>query len=128
MGKCFLRASSFIFDQIIIKVAGNLDRHKSSDEFDFGSDQTTHLELLALQWRNFFTFELEYLWGQFANLDQILCAASLEVGKGCLMFWGGLDQNSGVHGNGKPPLTYNGENGAAIFLSCFWSDPFYSCR
>ena len=29
-------ASSFIFDRIIIKVAGNQDRHKSSDEFCFG--------------------------------------------------------------------------------------------
>ena len=27
---------SFIFDRIIIKVAGNQDRHKSSDEFNFG--------------------------------------------------------------------------------------------
>ena len=36
MGKWCLHASSFIFDQIIIKVAGNQDRHKSSDEFDFG--------------------------------------------------------------------------------------------
>ena len=30
-------ASLFIFDRIIIKVAGNQDRHKSSDELDFGS-------------------------------------------------------------------------------------------
>ena len=37
MGKWCLHASSFIFDQIVIKVAGNQDRHKSSDEFDFGS-------------------------------------------------------------------------------------------
>ena len=36
MGKWYLHASSFIFDQIVIKVAGNQDRHKSSDEFDFG--------------------------------------------------------------------------------------------
>ena len=36
MGKWCLHASSFIFDRIIIKVAGNQDRHKSSDEFDFG--------------------------------------------------------------------------------------------
>ena len=36
MGKWCLHASSFIFDRIIIKVAGNWDRHKSSDEFDFG--------------------------------------------------------------------------------------------
>ena len=36
MGKWCLHASSFIFDQIVIKVAGNQDGHKSSDEFDFG--------------------------------------------------------------------------------------------
>ena len=35
-------ASSFIFDRIIIKVAGNQDRHIGLDEFDFGPDQTTH--------------------------------------------------------------------------------------
>ena len=42
MGKWCLHACSFIFDRIIIKVAGNQDRHKSSVEFDFGPDQTTH--------------------------------------------------------------------------------------
>ena len=42
MGKCCLHASLFIFDRIIIKVAGNQDRHKSLDKFDFGPDQTTH--------------------------------------------------------------------------------------
>ena len=73
------------------------------------------LELLALEWQKFYTFELEYLWGQLANLDQILCVASLGMGKGCIMFWGILDQNSGVHGNRKPPLTYNGENGVSTF-------------
>ena len=36
MGKWCVHASSFIFDQIVIKVAGNQDRHKSSDEFYFG--------------------------------------------------------------------------------------------
>ena len=36
MGKSCLHANSFIFDRIIIKVAGNQDRHKSLDEFDFG--------------------------------------------------------------------------------------------
>ena len=73
------------------------------------------LELLALEWRKFYTFELEYLWGQLANLDKMLCVASLGVGKGCIMFWGRLDQNSGVHGNRKPSLTYNGENGVSTF-------------
>ena len=42
MGKYCLHASSFIFGRIIIKVAGNQDRHKSSDEFDFGPDKTTN--------------------------------------------------------------------------------------
>ena len=73
------------------------------------------LELLALEWQKFYTFELEYLWSQLANFDQILCVESLGVGKGCIMFWGRLDQNSGVHGNRKPPLTYNGEFGVSAF-------------
>ena len=42
MGKCCLHACSFIFDRIIIEVAGNQDRHKSSVEFAFGPNQTTH--------------------------------------------------------------------------------------
>ena len=73
------------------------------------------LELLALEWRKFYTFELEYLWGRLANLDQILCVASLGLGKGCIMFWGRLDQNSCVYGNRKPPLTFNGKNGVCTF-------------
>ena len=36
MGKWCHDASSFIFDRIIIKIAANQDRYKSSDEFDFG--------------------------------------------------------------------------------------------
>ena len=31
-----------LVDHVIIKVAGNQDKHKSSDVFDFGPDQTTH--------------------------------------------------------------------------------------
>ena len=61
------------------------------------------------------TFKLEYLWSQLANLDQILCVASLGWGKGCIRFWGRLDQNSGFHGNRKPPLTYNVENNVSTF-------------
>ena len=72
-----------------------------------------------------YTFEIEYLWGQLANRDQILCVASLGVGKGCIRFWGRLDQNSGFHGNRKPPLTYNGENDVSAFSRLFFvSDLF----
>ena len=112
MGKYCLHASYFIFDRIIIKVAGNQDRTSLIS----GQIRLLTLELLALEWQKFYTFNLEYLWGQLANLDQILCVASLGVGKGCIMFWGRLDQNSGVHGNRKPPLTYNGENGVSTFF------------
>ena len=63
------------------------------------------------------TFKLEYLWSQLANLDQILCVAILGWGKGCIRFWGRLDQNSGFHGNRKPLLTYNGENDVSTFLA-----------
>ena len=55
------------------------------------------------------TYKLEYLWSQLANLDQILCVASLGWGKGCIRFGGRLDENSGFYDNRKPPLTYNGE-------------------
>ena len=60
-----------------------------------------------------------YLWSQLANLDQILCVASLGWGKGCIRFWGRLDQNSGFHGNRKPPLTYNGKNDVSTFSRLF---------
>ena len=65
------------------------------------------------------TFKPVYLCSQLANLDQILCVASLESGKGCIRFWGRLDQNSGFHGNRKPPLTYNGKNDVSTFSRLF---------
>ena len=74
------------------------------------------------------TFKPVYLWSQLASLDQILCVASLEWGKGCIRFWGRLDQNPGFHGNRKPSLTYNGKNDVTTFSRCFWLDLFYTCR
>ena len=61
------------------------------------------------------TFKLDYLWSHLANLDQILYVASLGWGKGCIRFWGRLDQNSGFHSNRKLPLAYNGENDVSTF-------------
>ena len=69
MGKRFIHASAFIFHRMIIKVAGNQDRHKSSVEFDFRQNQITHLDFwsyLPLSDENF-----------TAHLDKILCVASL---------------------------------------------------
>ena len=66
----------------------------------------------------------EYLWSQLANLDQIICVAWLGWGKGCIRFWDRLDQNSGFHGNRKPPLTYNGENDVSTFSRLFFIRSF----
>ena len=125
MGKWCLHASLFIFDQIIIKVAGNQDRHKSSDEFDFGPDQTTHFGVTCPWMTKILHFRTWISLKSVGQSDQILRVASLGMGKGCIMFWGRLDQNSGVHGNRKPPLTYNGENGVSTFsllllIRSFW--------
>ena len=82
-------------------------------------------ELLALEWWNFYTFELEYLWSQLAKLDQILCVASLAWEKGCIQFKGRLDQNSGFHDNRNFPLTYNWENDVSTFSRLFFIESFF---
>ena len=120
MRKWCLHGSSFIFDRIIIKAAGSQDRHKSLVEFDFGPNQTTHFGVTC-PWvtkiSHFWTWL--YLWSQLASLDQILFVASLGWGKCYIRFWARLDQNSGFHGNRKPPLTYNGEMMSPAFFRLF---------
>ena len=63
-----------------------------------------------------------WTWISLRPVDQsssnFMCSIT-GVRKGCIMFWGWLDQNSGVHGNRKPPLTYNGENGVSTFSRLF---------
>ena len=115
MGKCCLHASSLIFHRIIIKVADNQDRHKSSDEFDFGSGQTTHFGVTCpwmtkhLHFRTWISLRpIGQSWSNF------MCSIT-GVGERLLNVWGRLDQNSGVHGNRKLPLTYNEENGVSTF-------------
>ena len=50
MGKWCLHAGAFIFERIVNKVAGNQDRHKSSDEFDFGPlVSMTHLYVFEMR-------------------------------------------------------------------------------
>ena len=75
MGKWCLHASLFIFDRIIIKVAGNQDRHKSLVKFDFGPNQITHFELLAFSDENF----------TFSNLNISEASWSILI----KFYWGG---------------------------------------
>ena len=104
IGKWCLHAGSFIFDRIIIKVAGSI---------------SGRIRLLTLEWLAWMTKTLHFrTWISLRPVGQswsIYILASLGVREGCIMFWGRLDQNSGVHGNRKPPLTYNGENGVSTF-------------
>ena len=66
------------------------------------------------------TFKLKYLWSQSANLDQILCVASLGWGKCWIRFWGRLDQNSGFHGNRNPQWLIMGKTMSPPFLVFFF--------
>ena len=66
--------------------------------------------------------KLEYLWGQVANVDQILYEASLGWGKGCIRFWDRL------HQNWFPWQQKVGKTMSPPFLCCFLSDFFQTCR
>ena len=115
MGKWCLHASMVIFDWIMVKVAGNQDRHKSSDEFDFGPDQSTHFgvtcpwitEILLLRtwislrpvgqsWSNY----MFGITGDGESLHNVL----RHIGSKLWCPW-----------QLKAPLTYNGENGVSTF-------------
>ena len=79
---------------------------KAQSSLNLGRIRPLILELLALEWRKFHTFELEYLWSQLANLDQILCVASLGWGKGCIRFWARLTWAHWTQVSDRCPLGY----------------------
>ena len=60
MGKWCLHASSLIFDRIVIKVAGNQDRHKSLDEFDFGP--LVSMAHLYIFWSEIWPWHIGHRW------------------------------------------------------------------
>ena len=107
MGKWCLQASSFIFD--LIKLAGNQDRHKLSDQA--GPDQAlrsnmplregrlnfqeTYYGITKISWPILIKFYMYHQW---------------DGGKAVFRFWSRFHQNCYCHGNRKLPLTYNGEN------------------
>ena len=123
MGKWCLHASSFIFYRIIIKVAGNKDRHKNSVEFDFGLNQTTHFGVTC-PW----VTKISHFWTWISlkpvcqYLSNFMCSI-IGVRERLHKVLGRLDQNPGFHGNRKPPLTCNGENDVSTFSRLFliWS-------
>ena len=72
MGKWCLQASSFIFYWICIKLAGNQDRHKISDEFEFRPDRISHFGVTCPCGR--IKFSIYILW----NLQVQLTFQTLE--------------------------------------------------
>ena len=60
MGKLCLQASSFIFDRIFVKLAGNEDRHKITDEFEFRPDRISHFRVTCPCGR--IKFSIDILW------------------------------------------------------------------
>ena len=48
MGKSCEHSSSFIFDSIILILAGNKDMHESLDKFKFRPDTTTNYRVICL--------------------------------------------------------------------------------
>ena len=112
VGKWRLHASLFIFDQIIIKVAGNQDRHKSSIEFDFGPNQSSHFGVTC-PWvtkiSHFWTWiSLKPVGQPWSN---VMCSV-IGVGERLHKVFGHIGSELWF-----PP-----------FLGCFWSDPLYACR
>ena len=98
-------ARSFLFEsssKLLVTRAGI----KAWSGLILGRIRPLILELLSLEWRKFHTFEFEYLWNQLANLDQILCVASLGWGKGCIRFWGRLTLAHWTQVRDRCPLGY----------------------
>ena len=106
MEKWCLHSSSFIFDQIIIKVAGNQDRHKRLVEFNFGPNQTTHFGVTCSWMKKISHF---WTWISLTPVGQswsILCVASLGWWKGCVRFWGRLTLAHWTQVSDRCPLGY----------------------
>ena len=122
MGKWCLHASLFIFDQIIIKFAGNQDRHKSSVKPDFGPNQTTLFGVIC-PWvtkiLHFWAFISPKPVGQ--SRSNFMCSIT-GVGER-------LHKVSGQIGSKLWfPLTYDGENDVSTFSQLFLIRSFLYLR
>ena len=101
---------------------------KALTSLSLGQIRLLTLELLALEWQKFYSFELEHLWSQLAILDHILCVASLRVENGCIVFEANWIKTLVSMATESPHWLIIGKMVSPPFLSCFWSDPFYTCK
>ena len=106
MGKWCLLASAFIFDRIIIKVAGNQDRHKSSVKFNFGQNQTTHFwSYLPLSDENFTLSNLNISESSWSVLIKF-CLSIIGVGERLHKVLGQIDLAHWTQVSDHCPLGY----------------------
>ena len=61
LGKWCLQARSFIFYRIFVKLAGNQDSHKISDEFEFWLDRISHFKVTCPCGRIKFSIDIRNL-------------------------------------------------------------------
>ena len=78
MEKWCLRIFSVIFNKIFVKLAGNEDRHKISDEFEFGSGRTFHYWVIR-PWAFPLTLNGENGVSIFSQLLWIQSSSNLQV-------------------------------------------------
>ena len=129
MGIWCLHASSFIFERIIIKVAGNQDRHKSLVEFDFGPNQTTHFGVTC-PWvtkiSHFWTWiSLKPVGQSWSNFMCSIIGVGERLHKSLGQIGSKLLFSMATE---SPHWLIMGKMMSPPFLGCFWSDPFYTCR
>ena len=110
MGKWCLYASSFIFDRIIIKVAGNHGRYKSSVEFDFGPNLTTYFGVTC-PW----VTKISHFWTRISlkpvgqSWSSYICRI-IEVGEWLHKVSGQIGSKRWFPWQQKAPLTYKAKN------------------
>ena len=112
MEKCCLHASSFVFDQIIIKVAGNQDRHKSLDELDFGPDQTTNFGITCPWMMKILPF---WTWISLRLVSQSWSNFMCSITGSGERLHNILRQIGSKHWCPWQQKAYNGENGVSSF-------------
>ena len=103
MGKWCRHASLFIFDRIIIKIAGNQDRHKSSVKFWAESDHS-FWSYLALSDKNFTLSNLNISEASWSILIKFY--SLIRVGEGLHKVLGQIDLAHLTQVSDRCPLGY----------------------
>ena len=70
---------SVTFDWIFVKLAGNEDRHKSSNEFEFGPDRIIHFGIIRPWAWKFFPIDFKWEKGKTIDFSEIIVIYDLKL-------------------------------------------------